>query len=139
MNSMNPRGLLLLSVFAFAMFGVFLLFPPIPSLSLQAQDVDAVAKQQAVQEKAAALKESVAKNQVALKQYSWNEATEVSLKGEVKKSEQTGCRYAPDGKVQKTPIAGSAEPKQAEEQGGKRGGRRGGAVKRKSFRKKRTN
>ena len=136
MNSMNPRGSLFLSVFTFAMFGVFLLLPPILSRSLQAQDVDAAAKQQAVQEKVAALKESVAKNQAALKLYSWNEATEVSLKGEVKKNEQKECRYGPDGKVQKTPIAGSDEPKQAEEQGGKKGGRRGGAVKKKVVQKK---
>ena len=76
------------------------------SLPLPAQQPDAAAKQQMVQEKVAALKQSLAQNQAALKQYSWTESTEISLKGEVKKREQKECHYGPDGKVVKTPIAG---------------------------------
>jgi hypothetical protein len=80
-----------------------------------------------IQEKVAALKESVAQNQAALKTYKWTEATEISLKGEVKKKEQKLCQYGPDGKVQKTPVAGGAPaPKEEKDSGG--GGRRGGGV-----------
>jgi hypothetical protein len=80
------------------------------------------------QDKVAALKESLAQNQAALKTYKWTEATEISLKGEVKKKEQKECRYGPDGKVQKTPVPG-AEQAQKEEKDSGRGGRRGGVVK----------
>ncbi|HET6961167.1 MAG TPA: hypothetical protein VFJ27_01655, partial [Terriglobia bacterium] len=68
------------------------------SVSLPAQQPDA-AKQQMIQEKVAALKQSLAQNQAALKQYSWTESTEIRLKGEVKKREQKECHYGPDGKV----------------------------------------
>jgi hypothetical protein len=76
------------------------------------------------QEKIAALKESLAANQAALKQYSWIETTTISMKGEVKKQEQKQCYYGADGKVQKTPVAGAAPAPKKEEQA--RGGRRGG-------------
>jgi len=80
-------------------------------------------------ERIAALKQSIAENQAALKTYKWTEAAEISLKGEVKKREQKECRYGPDGKVQKTPIGGGDTAEKKEEKGG--GGRRsgGGAVK----------
>jgi hypothetical protein len=80
-----------------------------------------------IQEKAAALKESVAQNQAALRSYKWTEATQISLKGEVKKNEQKACEYGADGKVQKTPIAGNA-PAPKEEKDSGRGGRRGGGA-----------
>ncbi len=67
----------------------------------------AVAAAQTPQERVAALKESLAKNQAALRQYSWVETTEISLKGEVKKRQQKQCRYGADGKVEKTLIPGS--------------------------------
>ena len=77
------------------------------------------------QEHAAAIKEQVAKNQASLKQYSWVETTEISLKGEVKKKEQKQCSYGADGKVQKTPIPGAAPAPAppAQQSGGRRGGR----------------
>jgi hypothetical protein len=78
------------------------------------------------QEKIAALKQSLAENQAALRQYSWIETTTVSLKGEVKKQEQKQCYYGADGKVQKTPVPGAAAPppQQQKDSGrGKRGGR----------------
>ncbi|HEX4770848.1 MAG TPA: hypothetical protein VH351_08475 [Bryobacteraceae bacterium] len=75
-----------------------------------------------MQEKAAALKQSLAQNQAALKQYSWTETTQISLKGEVKKQEQKECQYGPDGKVQKTPSPSSAPAQQPASEGG-RGGR----------------
>jgi hypothetical protein len=77
------------------------------------------------QEKIAALKESLAANQAALKQYSWIETTTISMKGEVKKQEQKQCSYGADGKVQKTPVAGAAPPAAKKEEPA-RGGRRGG-------------
>ena len=80
------------------------------------------------QDRIAALKESIAQNQAALKTYKWTEATEISLKGEVKKTEQKQCQYGPDGKVQKTAVAGG-NPAPKEEKDSGRGGRRGGVVK----------
>jgi 23S rRNA pseudoU1915 N3-methylase RlmH len=74
------------------------------------------------QEKIAAVKESLAKNQAALRQYSWIETTQVSLKGEVKKTEQKQCFYGAEGKVTKTPMPGAAPPQQPPQSGG-RGGR----------------
>jgi hypothetical protein len=85
--------------------------------------VSLAAAQTPPQERVAALKESLAKNQAALRQYSWVETTVISLKGEVKKQQQKQCSYGPDGKVQKTPI-GEQEPKAKEPSGGdRRGGR----------------
>src|SRR6476620_12216959 len=80
------------------------------------------------QERAAAIKEQVAKNQASLKQYTWGETTEISLKGEVKKKEQKQCSYGADGKVQKTPIPGAA-PAQSSSQKEDRGGRGRGRAK----------
>jgi hypothetical protein len=87
-----------------------------------------VAFAQAPEDRAAAIKESLAKNQAALRQYSWVETTTISLKGEVKKKEQKQCFYGADGKVQKTPLPGQAAAEPKKEQGGG-GGRRGGRLK----------
>jgi hypothetical protein len=76
---------------------------------LSAQDQKAMLAQ-----RLAAVKESLAKNQQALKQYSWTETTVVSLKGEEKVRQQHECRYGPDGKVVKTPLG------EAPESGGKK-------------------
>ncbi len=78
---------------------------------------------QAPPERIAAIKESLAKNQAALKQYSWVETTQISLKGEVKKTEQKQCFYGADGKVQKTPLPGAAPPQPKAAPSGGRGGR----------------
>lgn len=99
-------------------------------LAVSAQQPDAAAAKQKI---LADLKQSVAKNQAALKQYTWTETTQISLKGEVKKQEQKSCRYGPDGKVQKTEIPGSAPPANQESAGK---GRRGGAVKKAIVEKK---
>ena len=82
------------------------------SLSLPAVAQD---QKQAVQEKVAAFKQSAAENQKALLQYAWTENTQLSLKGEVKSSKVEGCRYGPDGTVQKTPL--SAPPPKKEMRG----------------------
>ena len=79
------------------------------------------------QARVAAIKQSLAQNQATLKQYTWVETTQVSMKGEVKKEEQKQCFYGADGKVQKTPLPGAAPPQQQQPQRG--GGQRGGRVK----------
>ena len=56
--------------------------------------------------KIAAIKEALAKNQAALRQYSWIETTQISLKGEVKKTEQKQCFYGAEGKVHEDADAG---------------------------------
>jgi hypothetical protein len=78
-------------------------------------------------DRAAAIKQSLAANQAALKQYSWIETTTITLKGEVKKQEQKQCSYGADGKVQKTPMPGATPKAQPEQKESK--GRRGGRVK----------
>jgi hypothetical protein len=97
------------------------------ALAIAAQQPDSTAKQ----EKIAALKQSLAENKATLKQYAWTETTQISLKGEVKKTEQKICQYGPDGKVQKTPTQGSEPQQQASG-----GGRRGGALKKAVVEKK---
>src|ERR1700758_1115087 len=104
----------------------FTAFTLLAALSAPAQNEAGAGS--ARQEKVAALKQSLAQNQAALKQYSWTETTQVSLKGEVKKTEQKQCQYGPDGKVQKTPIPGAESASEPKKEGGGRG-RRGGAVK----------
>jgi hypothetical protein len=71
------------------------------------------AGKQALQQRVAELKESVAANRAKLQQYQWIETTQVFLKGEDKKTEQKLCQYGPDGKVQESPIGPQqAPPKQ---------------------------
>lgn len=93
----------------------------------QAQQPGAADADRNKQEKLAALKQSLAANQAALKKYTWTEVTEISLKGEVKKREQKECHYGPDGKVVKTPIQGGDQAQQ--QQQSKRGRRRAGPMK----------
>lgn len=90
----------------------------------------------AKQEKVAAVKQSLAQNQAALKTYSWIETTQISLKGEVKKQEQKQCQYGADGKVQKTPVPGSEPASEPQQQPSGGRGRRGGVVKQEIVEKK---
>ena len=73
---------------------------------------------QDLQQKLASAKEAAARNQQALRSYSWIEKTEFRLKGEVKNTKVDMCRYGPDGKVQKTPVV---EPAPAEKKRGLKG------------------
>jgi len=57
-----------------------------------------------------AVKQSIAENQARLKQYTWTETTETSLKGEEKKRTQADCVYGPEGKTEKTPVGNPAPP-----------------------------
>src|SRR5215471_8546238 len=79
------------------------------------------------EDRAAALKQALAKNKAALRQYTWVETTVITLKGEEKKEERKQCQYAADGTVTKTPMPGAAQPEQQQESSSRRRG--GGAVK----------
>jgi len=76
------------------------------------------ASAQDLQQKLAAAKESAARNQQALRSYSWLEKTEILLKGELKSTKVDMCSYGADGKVQKTPVV---EPPPPEKKRGLRG------------------
>ena len=73
---------------------------------------------QDVQQKLAAAKEAAARNQQALRSYSWLEKTELRLKGDLKNTKVDMCKYGPDGKVQKAPVV---EPEPAKKQRGLKG------------------
>ena len=64
---------------------------------------------QDVKQKLAAAKEAAARNQQALRSYSWLEKTELSLKGEVKNTKVDMCKYGPDGKCE-DPGRGAGTP-----------------------------
>ena len=55
----------------------------------------------AVEQRVAALKQSIQDSQARLRKYEWVETTIVSLKGEEKNRKQQRCYYGADGKVQK--------------------------------------
>jgi|WetSurMetagenome_2_1015567.scaffolds.fasta_scaffold387719_1 hypothetical protein len=74
--------------------------------------------QDAKQEKIAQIKESIQKNQAALKTYTWNEQTQISYKGEVKSTKNYSVVVGPNGKDQKTSLDPPAPPPQPE---GRRG------------------
>ena len=63
-----------------------------------------------LQQRIAAIRQSIARNQQQLRQYSWTETIQMILKGEEKKREQNECRYGPDGKVVKNPIGTPPAP-----------------------------
>jgi hypothetical protein len=63
-----------------------------------------------IQQKAAAAKEAAARNQEALRSYSWIAKTELSLRGEVKNTKIESCQYGPDGKVRKTELSEPPAP-----------------------------
>jgi hypothetical protein len=63
-----------------------------------------------LQQKLAAVKQSVAENQQKLHQYQWIETTQLTLKGDAKPASQSACLYGPDGKVQKTALAAPIPP-----------------------------
>jgi len=73
---------------------------------------DPAAKEQ-LQAKIADVKASLAANAAALKNYTWMETTEISLKGDVKSKTQNACNYGPDGKVQKKDVSAPPQKKEA--------------------------
>ncbi len=63
-----------------------------------------------LQQKLAAVKQSVTENQQKLHQYQWKETTQLTLKGDPKPPSQSACQYGSDGKVQKTPLTAPPPP-----------------------------
>jgi len=66
--------------------------------------VPALPQNPELQEKLAAVKQSVAENKQKLRQYQWTETTQLTLKGDAKPPTKNSCLYGPDGQVQKTLI-----------------------------------
>ena len=64
-----------------------------------------------VQERVAALKNSMVASQQDLRTYQWVETTTVLVNGEQKSYKEESCYYGADGAIQKIPIASSAPPK----------------------------
>jgi len=69
-----------------------------------AATIPAIAQNGELQQKLAAVKQSVAENKQRLQQYQWTETTQLNLKGDPKPPSEKLCQYGPDGQVQKTPI-----------------------------------
>src|SRR5258708_10168860 len=63
-----------------------------------------------IQQRVAALKQSVARDQQNLRQYEWIETTVISLKGEQKSSQQKQCYYGAEGSLQKVTMSVSPQP-----------------------------
>jgi hypothetical protein len=63
-----------------------------------------------LQQKLAAIKQSVADNQQKLRKYQWTETAQLTLNGDAKPASQSMCRYGPDGTVQKTPMSAPPPP-----------------------------
>ena len=89
----------------------FLLLTTLMALVPHAFSQEAGANQE-LQQKVAALKQSVAQNQQALRQYTWTEKMETIFKGETKSTKLSQCQYGPDGTVQKTPLSATPPPQQ---------------------------
>lgn len=87
-----PRSLLLAAI----------CLAPVPSAGAQAT----------VQERVAALKASLTENAAAQRGYTWLETTEIALKGEVKSTEASTCKYVPgSNKPACTPVDPEAAKK----------------------------
>jgi hypothetical protein len=84
---------------------------------------------QDLRQKLAAAKENAARNQKALRSYSWLEKSELSVKGEVKNTKVDMCRYGPDGKVQKSPVVEPPPPEKKRGLKGKMAAKKGAEIK----------
>lgn len=80
--------------------------------------VTAAAQQPTVEERVAAIKQSLEKSMQQIQQYQWTETTVVSYKGEEKSRTQKSCVYGMDGKVKKTEVG---PPPETEKKRGLRG------------------
>jgi hypothetical protein len=65
-----------------------------------------------VQQRVAALKQNVARDQQSMRQYEWIETRVISLKGEEKSRQQQQCYYGADGVLQKITVDASPPPAQ---------------------------
>ncbi len=72
--------------------------------------VPLIAQNAELQQKFAAVKQSVGENKQRLQQYQWTETTQLTLKGDAKPPSQDICRYGPSGEVEKTPVGPPPEP-----------------------------
>jgi hypothetical protein len=72
--------------------------------------VPSIAQNEAVQQKLAEVKQSVAANKQKLQQYQWTETTQLTLKGDAKPPSQNLCQYGAGGQVLKTPIGAPPPP-----------------------------
>ena len=90
----------------------------IPALIVLALQTRATAQTGDMQERIAALKESVQQSlkqsAAILKQHEWIETTKVSVKGEVKSTLMNRCYYGAEGKVQKIPVTPPTDGKKNE-------------------------
>jgi len=83
---------------------------PICTLAAAAIAFSQVAGPNALHQRLGAVKQSIAENQARLKQYTWTETTETSLKGEEKKRTQADCVYGPEGKIEEDARRQSGSP-----------------------------
>jgi hypothetical protein len=65
----------------------------------------------AMEERVAALKQSVARDQQNIRQYEWIETTVITLKGEEKSRQQKQCYYGAEGSLQKVEVSATPPPK----------------------------
>jgi hypothetical protein len=65
----------------------------------------------AMEERVAALKQSVARDQQNIWQYEWIETTVITLKGEEKSRQQKQCYYGAEGSLQKVELSATPPPK----------------------------
>ncbi len=80
------------------------------SITLLATPVLLRSQSPEVQQRVAALKQSVVKDQKNIRQYEWIETTVISLKGEEKSQQQKRCYYGADGALQKVKVDASPPP-----------------------------
>jgi predicted regulator of Ras-like GTPase activity (Roadblock/LC7/MglB family) len=104
MQDLRPR---IARLAAIAAVGIAAIVAAVPS---------AAAQNPKVEEKVAALKQSIAANKQAIAQYGWQEVETISVKGEVKDTKTYQVQMGPNGQPQKTEVGN--EPAQ---QGGREG------------------
>jgi hypothetical protein len=76
-----------------------------PCASVRAQTV-----QQELLQKLATVKESVARNQAALREFTWTQRTVTSEKGEIRRTKIATCYFRPDDQLQRTLVSESERP-----------------------------
>jgi len=65
----------------------------------------------AMEQRVAALKQSVARDQQNIRQYEWIETTVITLKDEEKSRQQKQCYYGAEGSLQKVKVSATPPPK----------------------------
>jgi hypothetical protein len=96
----SSRGTLVSFSKSFMILGALTL---IGSAAVVAQTID-------LQQKFAAVNQSIAENKQRLQHYQWYETTQLTLDGDAKPPTQNLCQYGPNGTVQKTPIGPPPPP-----------------------------